>query len=111
MPSWAQEVGWIPNLSWARIPRVDLSRSTLQHAKFRGTVLRESDLRGSNLSHAYFREADLRRADLRGVNFEGTDLEDADLRGADLRDAKNLTREQLDTAVVDETTRLPEDLG
>ena len=110
MPSWAQEVGWIPNLSWARIPRVDLSRSTLQHAKFRGTVLRESDLRGSNLSHAYFREADLQRADLRGVDFEGTDLEDADLRGADLRDAKNLTREQLDTAVVDETTRLPEDL-
>ena len=110
MPSWAQEVGWIPNLSWAHIPRVDLSRTVLEHAKFRGTVLREADLRSSNLSYAYFREADLRRADMRGVNFQGTDIEGADLRGADLRGAKNLTREQIESAVIDETTRLPEDL-
>ena len=82
MPSWAQEVGWIPNLSWAHFPRVDLSRSTLENSKFRGTVLREADLRGSNLSYANFREADLRRADLRDVNFEGTEIEGADLHGA-----------------------------
>ena len=90
MPSLAQEMGWIPNLSWAHIPRVDLSRSVLEHSKFRGTVLCEADLRGSNLSYAYFREADLRRADLRG--------------------AKNLTREQIESAVVDETSRFPEGL-
>ena len=111
MPSLAQEMGWIPNLSWAHIPRVDLSHSILEHAKFRGTVLREADLRGSNLSYAYFRGADLRRADMRDVNFQGTDLEDADLRGTDLRGAKNLTREQIESAIVDETSRLPEDLG
>ena len=88
MPSLAQEMGWIPNLSWAHIPRVDLSRSVLEHAKFRGTVLCEADRRGSNLSYAYLREADLRRAGLRG--------------------AKNLTREQIESAVVDETSRFPE---
>ena len=95
MPGLAQEMGWIPNLSWAHIPRVDLSRSVLEHAKFRGTVLCEADRRGSNLSYAYLREADLRRADL---------------RGADLRGAKNLTREQIESAVVDETSRFPEGL-
>ena len=110
MSSWTQEVGRIPNLSWAHIPRVDLSRSTLEYSKFRGAVLREADLRGSNISYANFREADLRRADLRDVNFEGTEIEGAVLCGADLRGAKNLTHEQLETAVVDETCRLPEDL-
>jgi uncharacterized protein YjbI with pentapeptide repeats len=77
----------------------------LSGAKVRRTNLSRANLTSANLSHA-----DLTGADLRGANMAGTILTRTILRGADLRDVKNLTKEQLAVAVVDDTTILPRDL-
>ena len=42
-----------------------------------------------------------------GLNFKNANLEGTNLKGADLSDARNLTREQLAKAIIDETTTLP----
>ncbi len=67
-----------------------------------------ADFSRADLSDANFRFADLTRAVLRGANMKGTKLEGTILRGADLSDAKNLTWDQLRSAVIDETTTLPD---
>ncbi|HEX3882557.1 MAG TPA: pentapeptide repeat-containing protein [Stellaceae bacterium] len=79
--------GFVLDLSGARIRRTDLSHANLT---------------GANLSHA----------DLTGANLQGANLADAILTGtilcgADLSNVKNLTKEQLADALVDETTILP----
>lgn len=76
-----------------------------------------------NLRGAFIRRTDLSRADLRGAelsgadasnarftrsNFQGARLFGTILRGADLSGAKNLTVEQLASAVIDERTVLPD---
>ncbi len=63
---------------------------------------------------------DLIRADLFRADLNGADLIDADLRGAglkeaglkeaDLKEARNLTQEQIDSAITNEDTKLPDDL-
>jgi WD40 repeat protein len=58
----------------------------------------EKDLSGSNL----------RWAKLRRAIFTGTHLDGADLRGADLSEAVGLTTAQLATAVLDDSTILPD---
>jgi uncharacterized protein YjbI with pentapeptide repeats len=51
--------------------------------------------------------ADMHQADLRGARFEGAELRGTNLHGADLSFATGLTREQLNGARLDATTRLP----
>ncbi len=55
--------------------------------------------------------ADLEGADLRAACLLGADLRGARLGGADLRGALFLTRSQLESAVGDVATRLPEHLA
>jgi uncharacterized protein YjbI with pentapeptide repeats len=74
--------------------RIDLGRTFI-----RRTDLTGANLAGANLSYAYCQNTIFRRVN---SNLEGTIL-----RGADLSDALNLTREQLDKAIIDETTILP----
>ena len=52
--------------------------------------------------------ADLRDVDLREADVIGADLRAADLRGADLTGALFLTRGQVQSAVGDATTRIPD---
>src|SRR5262249_23628743 len=47
---------------------------------------------------------------LAGANLDGANLDGAILFGADLRNAFGLIREQIESAWIDERTRLPEDL-
>jgi uncharacterized protein YjbI with pentapeptide repeats len=75
------------NLEGAFLPRTDWSRTVLHNA-----VLSRANFQG---------------ASFRGSSFEGAQLVGTDLRGADLADAVNLTREQLQRAIIDETTVLP----
>jgi uncharacterized protein YjbI with pentapeptide repeats len=75
-----------------------------------GARVRRTDLSKANLSRADLSHADLTGANLRGANLAGAILTGTILRGADLSGAKNLTREQLAAAVVDETTVLPSQL-
>jgi len=50
---------------------------------------------------------DATNAVFRGADFKGALLDGAILKGADLTGAKNLTLEQLSSAIVDDRTALP----
>ncbi|MFL5051942.1 MAG: pentapeptide repeat-containing protein [Xanthobacteraceae bacterium] len=76
-----------------------------------GAYLRRTDLSFSNLERANLSGADFSNATLRGANFKDAILDGTILRGADLSEAKNLTPSQLNRAILDETTRLPENLS
>ena len=59
--------------------------------------------RSSNISGSNFSGADLHK-----TNFKNTVLTNSDLRGAILFDSKNLTCKQIQSAMIDKTTRLPD---
>lgn len=85
------------DLMWADMQEVFLSETNLQ-----GANLQKANLRGADLS-----EANLKQAQMEGAILRETHLEAADLRGADLTDVVGLTTKQLESAVLDEKTRLP----
>ena len=72
-----------------------------------GAFVRRTDLSGASLRGANMRKVDATNANFRGADFEGALLDGAILRGADLTGAKNLTLEQLSSAVIDSGTILP----
>jgi hypothetical protein len=83
-------------------------RAELRGAHLIGAALAGRGLRGASLRGAYLIRADLRRADLRDADLTGADLRDADLCGADLTDALFLTQPQIDAALGDRDTTLPD---
>ena len=106
-------------LSNANLSGHDLSRRSLVHADLRGACLMNANLYMADLSGASLVNANLSGADLSGANLSGADLRDAIvtganvlvtdmngtvLLGANLRKARNLTMEQLNSAVYDRTT-------
>jgi uncharacterized protein YjbI with pentapeptide repeats len=72
-----------------------------------GAFIRRTDLSGTSLRGANLAGADATNASFRNVDFDGALLRGTILRGADLSDAKNLTVEQLSTAIIDDRTVLP----
>jgi uncharacterized protein YjbI with pentapeptide repeats len=90
--------------------RANLDRANLQGANLRRAILQGADLRAANLQGANLQEADMRGADLWRADLREADLWRADLRGADMRGAKNLTKEQLAEAIIDEETKPPDRL-
>jgi uncharacterized protein YjbI with pentapeptide repeats len=64
-------------------------------------------LRKTDFSGAALRNADLRCSICDNTRFAGATLEGADLRKTDLRKSCGLTAEQLESAILDDTTRLP----
>lgn len=99
-----QRVSELARAGIARGP--DRRRADLVGARLRGADLRGCDLRGALLIGADLRGADLRRADLIGADLRATDL-----RGADLTGALFVTQPQLEAAVGDLRTRLPDGLA
>lgn len=106
-------------LSNADLSERDLSRRYLGNADLRGACLMNANLYMADLSGACLVNANLSGADLAGANLSGADLRDAVLIGANvlvtdmngtvllgtnLRNARNLTMEQLNSAVYDRTT-------
>lgn len=69
------------------------------------------DHRGGSFRGAILIRADLRGADLADADLLGTDLRDADVRGCDLSSALFLTQPQVNAAIGDATTTLPEGLS
>jgi uncharacterized protein YjbI with pentapeptide repeats len=72
---------------------LDLSRTDLRGARFRGTLvlkicLVDADLTGADLEGAYLIGAEMDGVDLEGANLRGANLVGADLRGADLEVAE-----------------------
>lgn len=62
---------------------------------------------GSVLMDANFAGADLSRTNMQGAKLKAANLAGANLIGADLRGAENLTCDQLRSATIDTTTKLP----
>jgi hypothetical protein len=75
-----------------------------------GQDLRERELHDADLRGAVLIRADLRDVDLGCADLLGADLRDADLRGADLRGVLFLSLAQVNAAVGDDLTVLPEHL-
>jgi hypothetical protein len=107
------------NLQWALFDGAHLTDGTLAEADLKGAVLAVAHLTGTQLS-ADLQHADLHGADLQGAKYwhvskEGdfveANLTGADLAGADLRRANGLTQEQLNSALGDDDTILPDDLS
>jgi hypothetical protein len=72
-------------------------------------------IRDANLNDAMLEGAVLDCIDFAGANMSGATLKDTSLirtslRGVDLSDVHFLTREQIESALIDEYTKLPEDL-
>lgn len=115
-------------LLYAHLERAILSRSNLEKANLAhayldgsyliGTDLRDAYLFQTDLSESELYEADLRGADLREANLHGAkfgnldrlwpDSPKTDLRGTDLTNVVGLTWNQIECALVDEETKLPE---
>jgi uncharacterized protein YjbI with pentapeptide repeats len=72
-----------------------------------GAFIRRTNLRGVNLSGANLSAADCSFADFTGADFRDADLSKTVLKGAILTDVKNLTQEQLSSAITDTSTILP----
>lgn len=107
-------------ITGAQLPKADLRGANLVFADLSAAILEEANLSGASfcgadLSFASLRDTNLAGADCRKVDFSRADLEEADLTGADLRGAdlsgaRNLTREQIESARIDEHTKLPDGL-
>lgn len=78
----------------------DFSDADLSGTTLSGATLGDAILSGANLSGAALNDAKLGDANLSGAN----------LGGADLSGAKQLTQEQVDSAIGDNTTKLPDHL-
>lgn len=126
------------DLRGAKLRRADLVGANLQGADLRGADLQkaslgEADLQGAHLSGAYLMDADLQEAhlvgadlqraslegadlgradfqeaDLGGARLQGANLQEADLRGANLEGAKGLAQPDIEKAIGDESTVLPQ---
>ena len=85
-------------MAFSHKPTVDLT----------GSRIRGVNLRDASLVRAVLDGADLSYADLRGADLAETSMVGAILKGADLRNVKNLTHEQINQAIIDGETRLPD---
>jgi hypothetical protein len=119
------------DLSGAFLVRATLETAELQGARFGGAQLLEASFRsaqlrgawfqrailqgatfeGAGLEEVYFGGAHLRGAKFRGARLQGASFGGAQLQGADLSEARGLTQSQLDSAICDTTTKIPEGLS
>jgi hypothetical protein len=105
---------WLPGVdlhnayaALANLQEANLQEANLQGAQLWGAQLQGAELRGANLQGAQLQGAELRGANLQGAQLWGARLHSADLRGANLFGAQ-LTEEQIQSAQIDERTRLPD---
>lgn len=99
------------DLTGADLTDANLTDAILAGANLTGVDLTfrdltDMDLRGVNLTHA-----NLYSANLTDVNLSRANLTGADLRSADLTGAENLTVQQLLSALIDRSTKLPAHLA
>ena len=113
------------DLCEAKLSEAILFQANLSGAMFNGANLSDAKLGGSNLSRAYLFKTNLGRANLTRANLVQANLSEADLHeaklsranltganltGADLSGAKHLNQMQVDTAIGNSDTQLPENL-
>ena len=97
------------NLDKKNLSNYQLAGADLQGASFWEFNLRGANLQGANLENAQMHPANFTGANLRFTNLKGAQFYDSIVKGADFRGAKGLTREQLQSAILDEHTKLPDE--
>ena len=95
----------LANLSRADLQGANLLAADLSTATLQGTDLSGADILGTNLQNALLLGTDLSDATVSGADFSG-----AVLSGANLATVRDLTAEQIEPAIVDSATRLPDDI-
>ncbi len=93
----------LANLQGAELVFAELQGANLGFAKLQGAVLGTATLRGAHLDNAKLHGAQLRETNLQDADLYKANLQGANLMGASLHGAKNL-----ETAVFDEKTVLPD---
>lgn len=93
-------------LGQADLREAQLVEANLHMADLCGAVLAGADLERANLTGANLSGVDLRGANLAGANLLVADLHGALLHGANLTGARNLSPQQLQTALYDSSTLL-----
>jgi uncharacterized protein YjbI with pentapeptide repeats len=94
----------------ANLRGVNLTDADLEYTSLKGSNVSQAHLVNTDLSNADLSDANLYHSFLSNVDLSGTDLSGADLSDVDLRKDTGLTQEQIDEAVGNENTRLPDDL-
>ena len=94
----------------ANLRGVNLTDADLEYTSLKGSNVSQAHLVNTDLSNADLSDANLYHSFLSNVDLSGTDLSGADLSDVDLRNDTGLTQEQIDEAVGNENTRLPDDL-
>ncbi|MDN3450587.1 pentapeptide repeat-containing protein [Planococcus sp. APC 3906] len=105
-----------PLLAQAGMHMQKASKKSKAAKDFRGKELMGAELKGGNLVNAdftgaYLIAANCRLANFSKANFLGADLRDADISGADLTDSLFLTQQQVNAAIGDSRTKLPEHIN
>ena len=103
------------NLAFAQLSAADLNGAYLSNANLEGAQLVDANLIGANLAStrlngATLTFADLSDADLSEADLVGADLNCTNLTGANLSGAEGLTQEQIQEAIGNQTTKLPDNL-
>jgi hypothetical protein len=98
------------NFSFTRLRHASLRFATLTGANLEMADLSDADLSDARLDGANLSGADLSEALLDRANFASARLSGANLSGANLAEARNLTQAQIDEALGDPLTVLPEHL-
>jgi uncharacterized protein YjbI with pentapeptide repeats len=105
------------DLNGVYAPRATLRRASFNEAQLEGANFVAADLRAAtfkdaNLTHANLQEANLQEASFSGADLTAARLDAADIhhtvfQGTNLSGTVGLTQAQLDTACVDNLTKLP----
>lgn len=103
------------NLRNSNLTNADLRFESAASVNFTDAMMdgtRAADTRfpNSRFTHASLAQADFSGADLTGADLTGANLAGTDLTAANLTDVVGLTLEQLATAQIDDSTRLPAEL-
>ena len=85
--------------------------ANLSEVNLTGVFLGNANLFGADLTNSELIAADLAGCDFSESNLENTYLNHADLSGANLNSAKNLTRDQVETAFINKETILPDSIS
>jgi hypothetical protein len=99
------------NFAFTRLRHASLRFATLTGANLEMADLSNADLSDARLDGADLSGADLSEALLERADFSGARLGGANLAAANLRDARNLTQSQIDEALGDALTVLPDHLS
>ncbi len=87
-----------------------LCDANLQEVNFEGSNLQDTNLIGSNLQRAKLAGANLESALLSTANLQEANFQEANLCGANLSGSENVESQQIEQAIGDRTTILPENL-